>query len=163
LRQQAPNFGEPAAQAVVVGQANQKMERNRSVSRGCTLLTRPIDWYSQGKQMHHTKSLACLLLAGSISSAAFANDQLNLVGTWVGVANVAVLGVNPHHGTTNAEEVKFANTKFTFIIDKQEGRNFSGYRFSTNGHEDRFVGALRSDMKSGVMSDSDGTRVALRP
>ena len=58
----------------------------------------------------------------------------------------------------NAEEVKFTNTKFTFIIDKQQGRNFSGYRFSNNGHEDRFVGALRSDMKSGVISDSDGTR-----
>ena len=55
------------------------------------------------KKMHYTKSLACLLLAGSVSSAAFANDQLNLVGAWVGVANVAVLGVNPHHGTTNAE------------------------------------------------------------
>ena len=74
------------------------------------------------------------------------------------MANVAVLGVNPHHETTNAEEVRFAKTKFTFIIDKQQGHTFSGYRFSNNGHEDRFVGALRSDMKSGVISDSDGTR-----
>jgi hypothetical protein len=57
-------------------------------------------------------------------STAFAADSLNMIGTWVGVANVAVLGVNPHHNTTNTQEVRF----------------------------------FRSDMKSGVMTDSDGHR-----
>jgi hypothetical protein len=108
--------------------------------------------------MQQIKSVAGLLIASAISCSAFANDELNLIGTWAGVANVAVLGVNPHHETTDATEVRFVHTKFTFIIDKQQGRNFSGYRFSNNGHEDRFVGALRADMKSGVISDSDGTR-----
>jgi hypothetical protein len=81
-----------------------------------------------------------------------------MVGTWVGVANVAVLGVNPHHNATTPKEVRFAKTEFTFVIDKQSGQNFSGYRFSKNGLRDEFVGALRSNMKSGVISDSDGTR-----
>jgi len=102
--------------------------------------------------------LACLLSACSLSSVAYASDALNMVGTWVGVASVAVLGVNPHHNTTTPQEVRFAETEFTFVIDKQSGQNFSGYRFSKNGFHDQFVGAMRSDMKSGVISDSDGTR-----
>ena len=93
-----------------------------------------------------------------LSTQAYAADAINMTGTWVGVANVAVLGVNPHHNTKDPKELRFVKTEFTFIIDKQQGQNFSGYRFSKNGARDNFVGALRSDMKSGVMSDSDGTR-----
>lgn len=93
-----------------------------------------------------------------LSTQTHAADAINMTGTWVGVANVAVLGANPHHNTKDAKETRFVKTEFTFIIDKQQGQNFSGYRFSKNGARDNFVGALRSDMKSGVMSDSDGTR-----
>jgi len=102
--------------------------------------------------------LAKLLCAVLISVLAFSANATNVVGTWVGVANVAVIGANPHHNTKDAQEVRFAKTEFTFVIDKQEGQNFSGYRFSKNGFKDVFVGAFRSDMKSGVISDSDGAR-----
>ena len=108
--------------------------------------------------MNQIKSFALLLCCLLASSSAFAGDSLNVIGTWVGVANVAVLGVNPNHKTTDLKEIRFAKTEFTFIIDKQQGQNFSGYRFSKNGSKDNFVGAFRSDMKSGVMSDSDGAR-----
>lgn len=108
--------------------------------------------------MKNRHQLACLLSTCFLTGVAFASDAHNMVGTWVGVANVAVLGVNPHHNATAPKEVRFAKTKFTFVIDKQSGQNFSGYRFSKNGMRDEFVGAMRSDMKSGVISDSDGTR-----
>jgi hypothetical protein len=108
--------------------------------------------------MNKTKPFALLLCTLLATSSAFAADKLNVIGTWVGVANVAVLGVNPHHKTTDPQETRFVKTEFTFIIDKQQGQNFSGYRFSKNGAKDNFVGAFRSDMKSGVISDSDGAR-----
>lgn len=108
--------------------------------------------------MNIFKLLALCLFAYLPISTAFAADSIDMIGKWVGVANVAVLGINTHHNTTNKQEVRFVRTEFTFIIDKQQGQNFSGYRFSKNGGHDNFVGALRSDMKSGVMSDSDGMR-----
>jgi hypothetical protein len=108
--------------------------------------------------MNKIQLLAFSLFAFLPISTAFATDPINMIGTWVGVANVAVLGANTHHNTTDPQEVRFARTEFTFIIDKQQGQNFSGYRFSKNGGHDNFVGALRSDMKSGVMTDSDGHR-----
>lgn len=98
--------------------------------------------------------LSCLL-----STTALASDAKNMIGTWRGEAHVAVIGVNPHHRTNDPEAVRFVKTEFTFVIDKQEGRNFAGYRFSKSGFKDSFVGAFRADMKSGVISDSDGTRI----
>ena len=108
--------------------------------------------------MNKTKPFALLLFTLLATSSTFAANSLNVIGTWVGVANVAVLGVNPHHKTTDPQEIRFVKTEFTFIIDKQQGQNFSGYRSSKNGTKDNFVGAFRPDMKSGVMSDSDGAR-----
>lgn len=108
--------------------------------------------------MKKIRLLAFSLLTCFLSIQAYAADTINMTGTWVGMANVAVLGVNPNHKTTDPKEIRFVKTEFTFVIDKQQGQNFSGYRFSKNGAKDNFVGALRSDMKSGVMSDSDGAR-----
>jgi hypothetical protein len=108
--------------------------------------------------MNTFQSLPGLLLTASITFFALSASATNVVGTWVGVANVAVIGANPHHNTKAPQEVRFAKTEFTFVIDKQQGQNFSGYRFSKNGFKDSFVGAFRSNMKSGVISDSDGTR-----
>jgi hypothetical protein len=105
-----------------------------------------------------TKNLYKFLCILTISILSFSANATNIVGTWVGIANVAVLGVNPHHNTKDPQEVRFVKTEFTFVIDKQEGQNFSGYRFSKNGFKDNFVGAFRSNMKSGVISDSDGAR-----
>jgi|TARA_B110000503_G_C7102965_1_gene394653 hypothetical protein len=65
----------------------------------------------------------------SISILAFSANATNIVGTWVGIANVAVLGANPHHNTKDPEEVRFVKTELTFVIDKQKGQNCSGYRF----------------------------------
>lgn len=104
------------------------------------------------------RSIVTKLMTISALLVAMPAHATDMVGKWVGVASVAVIGPNPHHNTTEVNEIRFANTEFTFIIDKQEGRNFSGYRFSKNGFKDNFVGTFRANMKSGVISDSDGTR-----
>ena len=76
-----------------------------------------------------TKIIFKLLCMLSIPMLAFSANATNIVGTWVGVANVAVLGANPHHNTKDPEEVRFVKTELTFVIDKQKGQNCSGYRF----------------------------------
>ena len=111
-----------------------------------------------GAFMSKFRSIVAKLIPMSVLLLATPAHAVDMVGTWVGVASVAVIGPNPHHDTTEVDEVRFANTEFTFIIDKQQGRNFSGYRFSKNGFKDNFVGAFRANMKSGVIADSDGTR-----
>ena len=108
--------------------------------------------------MVKVNQLVKLLCIVSISMLTLTANATNVVGTWIGISNVAVIGANPHHNTKNAHEVNFAKTTFTFVIEQQQGQNFSGYRFSMNGFKDQFVGAFRSDMKSGVISDSDGMR-----
>lgn len=109
--------------------------------------------------MTKLRTTTTMLCAISLSAAALSAHATNVVGTWKGEASVAVIGVNPHHNTNDPEDIKFVKTEFTFVIDKQQGQNFSGYRFSKNGFKDYFVGAFRSNMKSGVISDSDGTRM----
>jgi hypothetical protein len=52
----------------------------------------------QEKKMTKVKLLTLSLFAFLPISTAFAADPLNMIGTWVGVANVAVLGVT--HTTT---------------------------------------------------------------
>lgn len=104
------------------------------------------------------KSIVLSTCAVFLSLSVISAHATHVIGTWVGQAHVAVLGVNPHHNTNDPQAVRFVKTEFTFVIDQQSGQNFSGYRFSKNGHKDNFVGAFRSNMKSGVISDSDGTR-----
>ena len=108
--------------------------------------------------MYTFRSMIAKLIPLSVLWLAMPAHASDMIGTWVGVASVGVIGPNPHHETTEVDEVRFANTEFTFIVDKQQGRNFSGYRFSKNGFKDNFVGAFRPNMKSGVIADSDGTR-----
>ncbi len=104
-------------------------------------------------------SVAILFATIGLSISAVTVQATNVVGTWVGVTHAAILGVDPHHNTKDPNKIRFVKTEFTFVIDKQEGQNFSGYRISKNGLKDNFVGAFRSNMKSGVTSNSDGTRV----
>jgi hypothetical protein len=107
--------------------------------------------------MKKIRFLAGLLCVFSITTISFAADANNVVGTWVGVAHAAVLGVNSNHNTKDPQAVQFVKTQYTIVIEKQEGQNFSGYHFSKHGKKSSFVGAFRSNMKSGVISDKDGT------
>ena len=91
----------------------------------------------------------------AMTNAVFAQDTTNLIGTWKGTSNTAVIGADQHHNNKANNNVQFFNSDFTIVIDKVQGRNFSGYLESKNRKE-LVAGSIRSNMKSGVFVDSDG-------
>lgn len=97
------------------------------------------------------------LCATLLSGAALADNSSSMLGTWTGVSNVAVIGNAPkHHEPGDGSDVKFVKTDFTLVIEAEEGRNFSGH-WKSDSHEETIAGALMTDMKSGVLVDSDGS------
>ncbi|MDB4806834.1 hypothetical protein OAG89_02475 [Pseudomonadales bacterium] len=99
-----------------------------------------------------------LLAIVLLPSFAAADESINILGTWQGVTNAAVMGVDKHYTTIHAEEIRFVNVKMELVFDRQEGQNFSGYNL-TNNHKEPVIGAFRSNMKSGVLVDSNGTTI----
>jgi len=97
-----------------------------------------------------------LLVMVLLPSFAAADESINIIGTWQGVTNAAVMGVDKHYTTINAENIRFVNVKMELVFDRQQGQNFSGYNL-TNNHKEPVIGAFRSNMKSGVLVDSNGT------
>jgi len=95
------------------------------------------------------------LCMGFFCMVATASDDVTLVGTWKGVAHGAIMGIDTHHEGKTMDQIKHVKTPFTTVIEKQEGRSFSGYHFSSHRREN-MIGALRVDMKSGIAVDSDG-------
>ncbi|WP_367978633.1 hypothetical protein [Spiribacter onubensis] len=89
------------------------------------------------------------------SSLAYAQDP-DILGTWKGASSATVIGANEHFDTERGSSARFLKTEFTLVIDRAEGRSFSG-RVSSGGEEEPLVGAFRADLLSGVMADYDGT------
>ena len=96
--------------------------------------------------------LAITPLAGLAQTA----TPPNLIGTWGGISHSAVISGGNHHPGGTQDSVRFRQVEFKLIVDKQEGRNFSGKTISPD-YTEPFVGALRADLKRGVMADTDGT------
>ena len=98
--------------------------------------------------------VACL---GFLALAAQAHsDTPDILGTWKGATSAAVIGANEHFDTKPGSGVRFFNTEFTIVVTEVQGLSFAG-TVSSAGSEEPIVGAFRSNMKSGVMSDYDGT------
>lgn len=105
------------------------------------------------KLIKYTAGACCALAMTGTALAGNAND---LIGTWKGLSNTAVIGSSPHRAITDNSNIQFFNDEFTIVIDQVKGRNFSGY-LSSKKYKEQFVGALKSDMKRGVFVDTDGT------
>lgn len=80
----------------------------------------------------------------------------NVIGTWVGKTNDAVIGGGSHYPNGEAGEVRFLGLPVTYKFDKQSNRAFSG-TFTIEGHTVQIVGSFSSDLVSGTMADKDGT------
>jgi len=106
--------------------------------------------------MSFIKYIIGILCVIGVSTASAASDATRLIGTWKGFANVSVIGVNEHHSTKVPEHINFIKTEITHVIEQAEGLNFSGYLTSSNRTE-KFIGAMRPGMNSGVMVDEDGS------
>lgn len=97
-------------------------------------------------------------LAALVSIPASAHSAFqNLVGTWKGDSESIVLsGGNTHH-PGKSREPRMSNVPFTLVIDKQDGRRFSG-TFSSAKHKETVI-AVVSRAGAIYMVDDDGYTV----
>lgn len=102
-------------------------------------------------------SVACILGISSLllSQAVLAQQVPNLIGTWVGETNDAVIGGGTHYPNGKSGEIRFLKSAVTYKIDQQKNRAFSG-TFTIAGHTVAIVGSMSSDLASGAMADQDG-------
>ena len=82
----------------------------------------------------------------------------DLRGTWTGESESIVLGGTPHHAKQQAGEPRLTSVAFTLVIDKQDGRRFSG-TFSSARHSETVI-AVVSRSGTIFMVDDDGYDVA---
>lgn len=95
------------------------------------------------------------LLASFAVTTAFAQQVPNLIGTWVGETNDALIGAGRHYPGGKAGEIRFVKEKVTYKFDRQEKRAFSGI-VTIAGINIPIVGSLAGDLMSGAMADKDG-------
>ena len=93
-------------------------------------------------------------LAAFTSSPASAQDFPNLVGTWKGDSQSIVLAGGNEHHAGKTPSPRLTSVPFTMVIDKQDGRRFSG-TFSSTKHKEPVI-AVMSRNNSFYMVDDDG-------
>ena len=96
------------------------------------------------------------LLAPFVFTAAMAQQAPNLIGTWVGETNDAVIGAGHIYPGGKAGEIRFLKEKISYKVDRQEGRAFSGAS-TIKGSNHTFVGSLSGDLSSGAIASKAGT------
>jgi hypothetical protein len=101
-----------------------------------------------------------VMLMALATPAAAANESAipDLVGTWKGESQSIVLGGSPHHPGQQADQPRLTSVAFTLVIDKQDGRRFSG-TFSSARHSETVI-AVVSRSGAIYMVDDDGYDVA---
>src|SRR5262245_18838819 len=100
------------------------------------------------------------MLVALATPAAAANETTipDLRGTWKGESQSIVLGGTAHHPGQQADQPRMASVAFTLVIDKQDGRRFSG-TFSSAKHSETVI-AVISQTGTIYMVDDDGYDVA---
>ena len=100
-------------------------------------------------------TLAALAAPVALSAAAASDTTIGeMRGTWKGDSQSIVLGVGPHHPDSKAGEPRLTSVPFTLVIDKQDGRRFSG-TFSSTHHSETVI-AIVSRGGMIFMADDDG-------
>jgi hypothetical protein len=95
------------------------------------------------------------LVAAFAITTAFAQQVPNVIGTWVGESNDALIGAGRHYPGGKAGEIRFVKEKVTYKFDRQENRAFSGI-VTIAGINFPIVGSFAGDLMSGAMADKDG-------
>ena len=73
--------------------------------------------------------LAWIVVFATLAAAPAAAESAlpDLRGTWKGNSESIILGAgNPHHAAPPSAEPRLNSVAFTMVIDKQDGRRFSG-------------------------------------
>jgi hypothetical protein len=99
------------------------------------------------------------VLVAFIAVPALAETAIpDLRGTWTGESESIVRGRgNPHHRAKVADEPRLSSAMFTMVIDKQDGRRFSGTWSSPKSTEK--IIAVVSRNNSIYLIDEDGYTV----
>jgi hypothetical protein len=102
-------------------------------------------------------ALAAAFAAFATLPAAAQGTFPNLIGTWKGDSeSIVVSGGNAHH-PGKSREPRMSSVPFTLVIDKQDGRRFSG-TFSSAKHKETVI-AVISRTGTIYMIDDDGYTV----
>ena len=105
--------------------------------------------------MSNVSKLACIVaLAALCAPAAAQTATPDLRGTWKGESQSIILGGAAHHPAVTAGEPRLTNVPFTLVVDKQDGRRFSG-TFSSARHSETVI-AVVSQSGTIFMVDDDG-------
>jgi hypothetical protein len=99
--------------------------------------------------------LALPLILTALTAPALAQTAVpDLRGTWKGESQTIAIGSAPHHPEDQAGEPRLTSVPFTMVIDKQEGRRFSG-TFSSPRHTEKVI-AVISQSGPIYLADDDG-------
>jgi hypothetical protein len=104
--------------------------------------------------------LAWIVVFATLAAAPAAAESAlpDLRGTWKGNSESIILGAgNPHHAAPPSAQPRLNSVAFTMVIDKQDGRRFSGTFSSARGNE-KFV-AVISRNSTILLVDDDGYTV----
>lgn len=99
-----------------------------------------------------------LILSVLISTSALSQPSNAILGTWKGTSNAAIIGSGTHYSNNNHEKVDvvFRKVDFIILIDKVDGRNFSGTA-SSKSYTELIAGAFKKDLKNGVLVSENGS------
>ena len=95
-----------------------------------------------------------VVLAALCAPAAAQTAIPDVRGTWKGESQSMVLGGAAHHPAIQAGEPRLNSVPFTLVVDKQDGRRFSG-TFSSPRHSETVI-AVISRGGTIFMVDDDG-------
>ncbi len=101
-------------------------------------------------------ALATILFMG-LAHAASAEEQPNMLGTWVGESKSVHIGHTPYRKANDGEVFTFADEPLDIkiVITHQKENRFAGERYSRNKKE-IIIGALHPTRPEGIMVDDDG-------
>src|SRR5215469_505357 len=87
-------------------------------------------------------------LAVLVALPAFAQSAFpDLRGTWKGQSESIISGTaNPHQDGTPGSPPRYSSVPFTFVIDKQDGRRFSG-TFSSPQQTESVIGVISKNRR----------------
>ena len=106
--------------------------------------------------MRNLAWIVTLVALAAAPVALFAADAQmpDMRGTWKGESQTVVVGVAPHHPDSKSDEPRFTSVPFTIVVDKQDGRRFSG-TLSSAQHTETVV-AVVSRAGSIFIANDDG-------
>jgi len=93
-------------------------------------------------------------LAALCAPAAADTAMPEMRGTWKGDSHSVVVGGGLHHPDAKPGEPRFTSVPFTLVVNKQDGRRFSG-TFSSAQHSETVI-AVVSRAGTIFMADDDG-------